>query len=303
MQILEGEYSTDVVSDKAVSYIRKAVQEGTKAGQPYQPFYLQVTPISPHTACNSLEAAVRTPRGAAGLETGQTRARENLVSRAARGSGGNWHVLHCHALSHRAYPAMCYAATNHAGQTDRCLHEYTTDPAGVQGAAAASPCAAAHRDPQGCGTTEACPLSLCTPTTPVVRHTPAPHPTTHLLYTPAWPPQGSCSFPVPATRHRTLFADANLPQAPNFMVPPWPELGLVSDLGAAKAVQNHYVARLRANMAVDEMIGRICECGCLSLCRVLRRVQVLLVRFGGVAVVPLSGMGSHVALVCLWLGV
>lgn len=85
----------------------------------------------------------------------------------------------------------------------------------------------------------------------------------HLLYMPVLPLQGSCSFPVPATRHRTLFADAKLPQAPNFMVPPAPELGLVSDLGAAKAVQNHYVARLRANMAVDEMIGRICGCACV----------------------------------------
>lgn len=46
-----------------MSYIRKAAQEGTKAGQTYQPFYLQVTPISPHTACNSLEAAVGAPPG------------------------------------------------------------------------------------------------------------------------------------------------------------------------------------------------------------------------------------------------
>ncbi|GLC56584.1 hypothetical protein PLESTB_001123600 [Pleodorina starrii] len=70
--------------------------------------------------------------------------------------------------------------------------------------------------------------------------------------------QGKCAFPVPARRHRYLFSDALLPMSPNFNIPPPPELGIRDELnGSTAGVQKHYVARLQALKAVDEMIDRL----------------------------------------------
>ncbi|GIL77381.1 hypothetical protein Vretimale_2794 [Volvox reticuliferus] len=58
VEVLEDQYSTDVVSDKADKYIREAVAAGmANGGTNYQPFYLQVTPIAPHTQCDFVNNA------------------------------------------------------------------------------------------------------------------------------------------------------------------------------------------------------------------------------------------------------
>lgn len=41
--IYPGQYSTDVIADKAVAQIKSAVASG-------QPFYAQISPIAPHTS-------------------------------------------------------------------------------------------------------------------------------------------------------------------------------------------------------------------------------------------------------------
>ncbi|KXZ51607.1 hypothetical protein GPECTOR_12g571 [Gonium pectorale] len=69
--------------------------------------------------------------------------------------------------------------------------------------------------------------------------------------------QGGCVYPIPAARHKALFADALLPMNPNFNVAPPDELGLVNELKGTGAVQKHYLARVRSLRAVDEMIGRL----------------------------------------------
>ncbi|GIL64703.1 hypothetical protein Vafri_18588, partial [Volvox africanus] len=57
-EVLENQYSTDVISDKADKRIREAVAAGMANGaKNYQPFYLQVTPIAPHTQCDYINNA------------------------------------------------------------------------------------------------------------------------------------------------------------------------------------------------------------------------------------------------------
>eukprot|EP00198_Chlamydomonas_reinhardtii_P013150 XP_001702487.1 predicted protein [Chlamydomonas reinhardtii] len=69
--------------------------------------------------------------------------------------------------------------------------------------------------------------------------------------------RGTCVFPIPAERHRTLFSHAVLPMNPNFNVAPPAELGLVNEMTSDTGVQKHFLARIRALAAVDEMIGRM----------------------------------------------
>lgn len=71
--------------------------------------------------------------------------------------------------------------------------------------------------------------------------------------------RGTCVFPIPAERHRTLFSHAVLPMNPNFNVAPPAELGLVNEMTSDTGVQKHFLARIRALAAVDEMIGRMGE--------------------------------------------
>ncbi|KAG2448697.1 hypothetical protein HYH02_006053 [Chlamydomonas schloesseri] len=131
-QVLENQYSTDVISDKVDAYIRQAVAAGAAAtpaadgsSSGGQPFYLQITPIAPHTQCDYINA------------------------------------------------------------------------------------------------------------------------------------RGTCVFPIPAERHRTMFSTAVLPMNPNFNVAPPPELGLVNEMTTDSGVQKHFLARVRSLAAVDEMVGRM----------------------------------------------
>ncbi|KAG2488014.1 hypothetical protein HYH03_013450 [Edaphochlamys debaryana] len=69
--------------------------------------------------------------------------------------------------------------------------------------------------------------------------------------------RGGCGFPVPAARHKDIFADALLPLNPNFDVPAWPQLGLDDEVNNPGAVQKNYLARIRSVAAVDEMVARL----------------------------------------------